>query len=394
MTQHFIRTALVIALLAGGARNSAATTLLVTDLGDTGAPGQLRTSINAAVSGDTIILPAGTILLSGGAGEDANVTGDLDIHKTLTILGAGPALTTIQIARADRVLDVHADGNLTLSGVTLSDGWVDPATAGGGAIRNGGQLRLMLSVVQNSFSGGGGGIMNSDRAYLGVQSTTVRGNVSTGVSGAGGGILNFGTADVTDSTITGNKASGTSSSNNGGGFENIGVAALTNVTISGNTTSGRGGGLFQGFAASKLTLRNVTVANNAANIGGGVQNMSPTAPPDLVNTIVAANTAGSSTDCDGTIISSGYNLVQSTAGCTVAGDPTGNILGVNAHLLALADNGGPTWTMGFKKASPALDAGWNAACPAADQRGVARPQDGGGGPVCDIGAFERSPSDR
>jgi hypothetical protein len=382
--------------LLAAASPSAASILVVSDLGDTGAPGQLRTLINAAASGDTIVVPPGTIVLSGAAGDDMNASGDLDIRTTLTIVGAGAALTNILINHTDRLLDVHAAGNLVLSGVTLGDGAVDAATAGG-AVRNRGRLRLVLSVVQNSFSGGGGGIMNEFGGTLFIQSSTIRGNVATGISGAGGGILNFGLVEIDESTLSGNKASGTSASNNGGGFENIGDAALRNVTISGNETSGRGGGVFQGASAGKLTLRNVTIAGNTARIaGGGIQDMARGPHAELVNTIVARNAAGVSDDCDGTIASAGYNLIQDTAGCVITGDPTGNILGVNPRLKPLGDYGGPTETMALKPASPAIDAGSAAACPVTDQRGVARPQDGDGDaiPVCDIGAYERSSTDR
>jgi hypothetical protein len=370
------------------ARPGAASVLVVSSLGDTGAPGQLRTLINAAAPGDTIVVPQGTIVLAGAAGDDADAAGDLDIHKALTIVGAGAALTAIRIDHTDRVLDVHADGSLVLTGVTLADGSVDSLTPGG-AVRNRGTLRLVLSVIENSFSGGGGGIFNDSAASLFVESTTIRGNVSTGISGAGGGVFNFGFVEMADSTISGNKASGTSASNNGGGFENIGDATLTNVTISGNTTSGRGGGIFQGASAGKLVLRNVTISDNTASIAGGIQDMAFGPHPELVNTIVAGNTAGTSRDCDGTVTSLGYNLVHNIVGCTIAGDPTGNILGSPARLLPLADNGGPTWTMMPRRASPAVDAGLNAACPLTDQRGVARPRDDGGGLVCDMGAVER-----
>jgi hypothetical protein len=44
----------------------------VTDFGDSGAPGQLRTLINAAAPGDTIVVPAGTITLSGPAGTSTS----------------------------------------------------------------------------------------------------------------------------------------------------------------------------------------------------------------------------------------------------------------------------------------------------------------------------------
>jgi hypothetical protein len=383
------RAVTAVAVLLAAAYPNAASVLVVTDFGDSGAPGQLRTLINAAAPGDTIVVPPGTIVLTGTAGEDANARGDLDIHKALTVVGAGAALTAIRSAGADRVLDVHADGNLVLSGVALADGSVDSLTAGG-AIRNDGTLRLVLSVVENSFSGGGGGIFNADGASLFVESTTIRNNVTTGISGAGGGILNFGFVEIADSTISGNKAIGTSASNNGGGFENIGRASLTNVTISGNVTSGRGGGVFQGASADKLQLRNVTIAENtAAMFAGGIQDMSRGPKAELVNTIIAANSAPSFPDCDGTVLSNGFNLVQNTVSCIITGDPTGNILGASAHLMPLADNGGPTWTMMPRRSSPAVDAGSNAACPATDQRGVARPRDGGTGPVCDMGAVER-----
>src|SRR3954468_12758859 len=164
------------AVFAAAARPSGATVLLVTDLGDSGGAGQLRTLINAAAPGDTIVVPPGTIVLGGAAGEDANTKGDLDIHKALTIVGAGAALTAIRTPHTDRVLDVHADGSLVLSGVTLGDGAVDSATPGGG-VRNRGTLRLVLSIVENGFGGGGGGIFNDSGASLFVQSATIRDNV-------------------------------------------------------------------------------------------------------------------------------------------------------------------------------------------------------------------------
>jgi len=381
--------ATTVALVLGTARPTDASVLVVTSLGDTGAPGQLRTLINAAAPGDTIVVPPGTIVLSGPAGEDANLKGDLDINKALTIVGAGSSLTAIRNTRVDRVLDVLSAGNLVLSGVTLGDGAVDSVTPGG-AVRNRGTLRLILSVVENSFSGGGGGIFNETSGTLFVESTTIRNNVATGISGAGGGIFNFGVVEIAESTISGNKATGTSASNNGGGFENIGRASLTNVTISGNSTSGRGGGVFQGASADKLQLINVTIANNSASIAaGGLQDMARAAHTELGNTIVAGNASPVSNDCNGTVISNGYNLVQDTAACVIAGDPTGNILGAASGLLPLADNGGPTRTMMPAVGSPAVDAGSNAFCPRTDQRGVPRPRDAGAGLVCDMGAVER-----
>jgi len=57
-------------------------------------PGSLRAAINTANANNkdnTIHIPAGTYLLSGAAGEDANAGGDLDIDTShnISIIGEG-----------------------------------------------------------------------------------------------------------------------------------------------------------------------------------------------------------------------------------------------------------------------------------------------------------------
>jgi hypothetical protein len=109
---------------------------------------------------------------------------------------------------------------------------------------------------------------------------------------------------------------------------------------------------------------------------------------NIVNSIVAGNSlfgclpglfgAGVVT------LTSGGNNVFSDASCA----PVGSDLIVGTALVdALADNGGPTLTHLPVPGSPAIDAANAALCPAADQRGVARPQGGG----CDAGSVEREP---
>jgi CSLREA domain-containing protein len=323
----------------------------------------LREALQFVPAGQIVHLPAGLY----------NVSTALDATTSVTVVGAGARVTTIKHVGGidggtlDRVLTVQSETDLSLSGVTVTGGNDDLIP--------------------------GGGIAVLDAASLHLSDSTVTGNLAD----RGGGIYTEGVLDVKRSLIADNRADGEETTPVGGGIEidNIGSAALENTTVAKNIArngpgdDGQGGGI---YTSANLDLHNVTIAENEAappgvgsNGGGLFQNfgVSTTLRTLATNTLVARNVGR---NCGGT---ADPHAIQATNGlsdelaqpsCNAPGST--NVLVADTRLGSLADNGGPTDTMALLDGSPGIDAG--ASCPAADQRGVARPQ----GARCDIGAYE------
>lgn len=364
-----IIVALLVALAAGGSQPAQAANIVVNTTDDelnSDSDCSLREAITAANTDaavdactagsgpDTITLPAGTYTLSiVGTNEDSAADGDLDVTDDLTINGAGAATTIIDgngAVTGERVFHVDpASAGITvdISGVTIRGGDDSSGFGGAGALSRGGTLTLTNSVLSgNTTTQLGGALKGIGPAVLTLDGVTVSGNTA-----GNGTIYSAGFLTITNSTISGNTVNA-----NGGGIYNSGTAMLTNVTVSGNTAAVGGGGIRN---EATLTLTNTIIANS---VSGG--------------------------DCDGsTITSNGHNL-DSDGTCGLSG--TGDLPNTDPKLGSLADNGGPTETLALLSGSPAIDAGDDAACPATDQRGVARPIDGDvdGAAVCDIGAYE------
>jgi predicted outer membrane repeat protein len=399
---------------------------------------------NGAPGLDMIVLPAGTYPLSvKGVAEDLGATGDLDITDDLMLQGAGSATTIIDGAQlgdmthtSDRIIQVDSMGsgtlNVTITGVTLRNATAETfptvssigaallngdartsgtpvgstvtlsdvvvqgnfSTAGGGGIGNYGTLTILGSVIEdNSTDNVGGAIGQGDTGSLELHDTTVSGN--TAAADGGGIYVGFlGTSSGSPAvTIVGCTLNDNMASRGGALFRNGGTVTIANSTFSHNTASNAGtsGGAIHA-AGGAVTMSNATVA---LNVGGG-QGGGIYGAATLGNTILAGNTAPTGPDCNGTITSTGHDLIQ--VPCTIAGDTTGNVTGQAADLGPLADHGGPTRTHPALPGSPAVDAGdpgvpgsGGTACEATDQRGMSRPQPPGG--LCDIGAFELVPGE-
>ncbi len=269
--------------------------------------------------------------------------------------------------------------NSTISGNSAS-------SKGGGFANVGGIVTLTNSTVSNNVASAlGGGIRNT--GTLTVTDSTISGNTADKI---GGGIYNTvifnssGTLILTNSTVSGNTTNA-----NGGGIYNLGTVTLTNSTISGNTANKNGGGFSNAPNMGAATLTNSTITGNASETGSGGGIFNVFGMIELINTIVAENTAPAGPDCTGSPTSLGYNLIGDDTGCGFTA-ATGDLVGdgpnpVDLVLGLLQDNGGPTFTHALLDGSPAIDQIPIGDCTVtADQRGVVRQQ----GPACGMGAFE------
>jgi hypothetical protein len=204
-------------------------------------------------------------------------------------------------------------------------------------------------TVVGGFGGGGTGNAASPGGF-GAGSGGMLGDGGGGGAGLGGAIFLYcGYVTITDSTISANEARG----GNGAG-------------ASAGNGSGFGGGIFLFDNSTHLSPQNTIVAANTASaLANG---------PDVYSYRYAF------------VESQGYNLIGNTMGSFGFMDGS-DLMNVNPNLGTLTNNGGPTPTMDFAGASPAIGAGTIANAPATDQRGFVRVI---GGSI-DIGAVEHLP---
>jgi CSLREA domain-containing protein len=349
----------------------------------------LNQAVDACPAGsgaDTISLPAGNYVLTiAGASEDLALTGDLDITASATITGAGPGSTTIDGNGLDRVFHITGSSAVQISNVTIRGGSTSGQAGSGILVYDvSSALTLTNSRVTNNL-GYAGLWVNS--GALTVIGSRVQNNTGSGVH------VGPGAATIINSVIFGN-----TTDNSGGGIDSGGTLTVVNSTISGNSAAHDGGGI---YSAGTTNLYNVTISNNTADSdasnnggGGGIAiNSSASGVFSVRNSIIAGNHDSSTVavhpDCSGAITSEAYNLIESTTGCAINGNITGNVTGVSANLGPLQNNGGQTLTHALQAGSPAIDAGTPTGCiddDAAlldtDQRGYVR------NGRCDIGAYE------
>jgi hypothetical protein len=299
---------------------------------------------------------------------------------TLTITGPNPLSSAGMMISGNnsvRIMQVNSGANVTLQYLTLTQGSVvgDPGESGGlaqgGAIFNQGTLTIMNCTFSANHATGGTGSL-------------------VGGAGGGGAIHNdAGAVTISDSSFSTNQAIAglVNGAGFGGAINGFGTMTITNTTFSSNSVTGggsKGGALTNGGGTTSLT--NVTLTGNQADIGGAIFNAN-TGIVNLKGTILAANSPDNCDDNGPAPTDEGYNLSDPT-GCDFTMTTSQAVpLAEIGLAAALADNGGPTQTIALTSAnSLAVDIIPAAMCPATDQRGVPRLDNGES--FCDIGAYE------
>jgi hypothetical protein len=406
-----------------------------------------RITFSNTLSGQTILLTSGQIVLSSSVTIDASA-----LANGIQINGN----------HQSRIIEINDNQTVMLNSLTITNGYLDNNPNGGCGILNFGTLTMTNCTVAgnqaNNSSYGGGGILNS--GTLTMTNCTVAGNVSYN-SGKGGGVLAYGSLTMNNCIITGNQAysdnggdsygggiymngnmyiinnctiSGNYSDGGGGGVyaDSSGVVTVNNSTINNNNAGGQGGGGICVFYGGVATVNNSTIiANRAAAIlggGGGICNYGGSLKVN--NSTITGNQVTNSTDGGGGILNfylsgsseptmnltncivysnsantGGPELENKSGNMTVAycllgpeginaivdinttsTTLTNSLVAVNPLLAPLGNYGGPTQTMPPEPGSPTLGAGNVAAASqfAADQRGFPRVVNG----MADIGAVE------
>jgi predicted outer membrane repeat protein len=291
----------------------------------------LREAVNQAnttAGADTIIFTTtGTITLTNG---------EMNLTDSLSILGSGAALLTIDGNDASRIFTIDAGVNVTLSGLTFANGF---SADDGGAIDNAGNLTVQTSTFRDNVSDRDGGAINND-GQLTVTVSTFTNNTTT--DGFGGALDNNepGTMTVTGSTFTGNRAlddgdggaiendgrltvTGSRFTNNeaeddGGAIDLFGdlPVSITSSTFTGNIAGGDGGAIFSDGNGG-ATINFNTFNNNRAALGGAISNDDESGNAIFTGNTFTGNTAvtrGGAIDNNGAgIVTLNSNIIRNNS---------------------------------------------------------------------------------
>jgi Right handed beta helix region/Chlamydia polymorphic membrane protein (Chlamydia_PMP) repeat len=179
-----------------------------------------------------------------------------------------------------RLFDVTSAGDLTISNLTLTNGY--SLVGDGGAIWDGGGLTVTNSTITGNTARSGGGVYVFNGASAEISSTLMNQNRATNGTGGGGAIQTAGFLELFKTVVDSNSASG-----NGGGLyvQPSGRLFTEQTTITNNTAGKVGGGIYN---RGSVSLNGTQVRLNSAFSAGGIASTNTNVT--LASTIVKKNT--------------------------------------------------------------------------------------------------------
>ncbi len=355
------------------------------------------------------------------------------ISTEVSIIGNGAVITRPLpgvVGARFRLLGVNVSGNLSLSNMTLSKGYLfgiigapNPVMENGGAIYNKGALVLTNIIFEGNKARVGGAVANEQQASLSVISSEF---ISNHGWNYGGALANNGDVYISDTMFELNDTGSQNlAANAGGAIRNLGNMDVVNSSFIRNESGHHGGAIYNRLPSSQLNITtslffanvtteygasvlhnqdgnvsilNTTISQNEASGNGNViYNESGTLGISF-STITQNTGAGPTISSDNSNVTINNSIIAMNFGVgdcsfpgaiTVTGENIGwggscaGFIQADPVLGPLTNNGGPTLTHALDPDSLAIDLA-HGNCPATDQRGDPRPQSF----FCDLGAYE------
>ncbi len=259
---------------------------------------KIQGAINAAGSGDTVQVAAGTYSPSTNSESFP-----LNMKNGVSLLGAGADTTILNAEGTGRVITANGiDSSTTLDGFTITNG---SASAGGGIYTSGSSWTISNCNINNNSATYGAGICSEWSDHSTITNCTISYNCnsqypSDNMPYPGGGMEFYFNTTAPYPTLTNCTISYNAAPIGGGMRIYYSVAILTNCTITNNNASLRGGAMECDRGSAKIT--NCTIADNYSASCGGAISVIGTYPYDpapygsedteVVNSIIWGNTTG------------------------------------------------------------------------------------------------------
>lgn len=334
----------------------------------------IQSAINAASSGDTIFICAGTYSISSR----------LQVTKSLTIRGAGAQTTTLDGLESSQILMIH-DNNLTPgSGNEITVAIDSIGFINGRATQTG-----SLGECEDGNRCGGAIFVESE-SQINITDAHFKNNYADFVGGAVARLI--GNYQTVPSTIANSSFESNTANFDGGGVATLFGFGLVieSSTFYGNET------LYRSAAAVIANFANATINNSTF-----VDNIGPNGTSVLYGDLTVNHSILAQSNPSMIPVCNNQQTANGNRGNLVTDNSCPNITATypaspatNSAIVSFADlklgelsyRGNATKTVPLLSGSVALNF-WSG-CSGTDQIGISRPQ----GSSCDVGAYERSSS--